>query len=222
MSDTSPSPGAGTATAATLESGGGERDRSRALVEAAYQLLDESGLEGLTIRSVLARTGLARRAFYDRFQGKDDLVLAVFENSLRAAAVHFERITRHRPSALEALHDIVSGIVVGQLDTTNAAIARRGAALSREHLRLAQSRPEELQKVLQPLLDVIASHIVRGIATGELRDADPQTQARLLYNLVSNTVQTVLLSEEGAQADRLRRDRLGQDLWEFCRRALIA
>ena len=49
--------------------------RKQSIVEAAYALLDEEGLEGLTIRAMLKRTGLARRAFYERFAGKDDLVL---------------------------------------------------------------------------------------------------------------------------------------------------
>ncbi|MFD2429696.1 hypothetical protein ACFSUK_19240 [Sphingobium scionense] len=38
-------------------------DRNQQIVAAAYDLLDEEGLEGLTIRAVLQRTGLARRAF---------------------------------------------------------------------------------------------------------------------------------------------------------------
>ena len=57
-------------------------DRNQQIVAAAYDLLDEEGLEGLTIRAVLQRTGLARRALYDRFAGKDDLVLAVFDHTI--------------------------------------------------------------------------------------------------------------------------------------------
>jgi AcrR family transcriptional regulator len=200
----------------------GEQDRTRLLVRAAYDLLDESGLEGLTIRAVLARAGLARRAFYERFQGKDDLVLAVFDSSLRAAGVQFREITSRCAGPVEALEAVVTGIVVGQLGQDRMGANRRGAALSREHLRLAQTRPAELNSALEPLLDVIAGQLATGIGQGLFRNVDPQLQARLIYNLVSTTVHTVLLAEEGGAADPAEREGLAEDLWEFCRRAIIA
>ncbi len=200
----------------------GERSRRQTLIDAAYELLDEGGLEELTIRAVLARTGLARRAFYECFQGKDDLVLAVFDSSLRAAALQFRDITGQCASPEEALRAVVTGIVVGQLGYDNMFDNRRGAALSREHLRLAQTRQGELQSALQPLLDEIAGHVSDGIAAGRFRDADPQLQARLIYNLVSTTVHTVLLAEEGGTADPRERSALAEAIWEFCRRGIMA
>lgn len=200
----------------------GEPDRKALLVSAAYDLLDESGLEGLTIRAVLSRTGLARRAFYECFQGKDDLVLAVFESSLRAAAVYFRDATASCASPEEALQAIVTGIVVGQSGYGNMGANRRGAALSREHLRLAQTRPEELQLSLQPLLDLIAGRVSEGIAAGRFRKADPRLQAELIYNLLSTTVHTMLLAEEGGVPDRHEREGLAVGIWEFCRRGIVA
>jgi AcrR family transcriptional regulator len=205
----------------------GENDRSRLLIEAAHDLLDEAGLEGLTIRAVLARTGLARRAFYERFQGKDDLVLAVFDSSLRSAALRFGEMTRQVASPTEALRLIVSGIVVGQLGHgqnggMEGGAHLRSAALSREHLRLAQSRPAELQAALQPLLDLMAGLVAAGIGNGEFRPAEPHLQARLIYNLVSTTVHTVLLQEEGGAPDLSEREALAAAIWDFCRRAIVA
>lgn len=201
----------------------GERSRTRALLDAAYDLLDEQGLEGLTIRAVLSRTGLARRAFYERFQGKDDLVLAVFDSSLRDAARQFGDMAAKCSSPLEALRMIVNNIVVGEMGYHGSGAHRRSAALSREHLRLAQTRPAELQSALAPLLDLIADHVREGIRQGLLREADPQLHARLIYNLVSTTVHTLLLQEEeGAAGSREDREALADALWEFCRRAIIA
>lgn len=200
-----------------------EQDRTRMLLNAAYELLDEQGLEGLTIRAVLSRAGLARRAFYERFQGKDDLVLAVFDGSLRSAARLFHEMTAQSSSPLEALRVIVTRLVIGQLGYADDGGYRRGAALSREHLRLAQSRPGELQSALAPLLDLMAGHVSEGIRQGLFREADPQTQARLVYNLVSTTLHTMLLQEEeGGGADRKEREALADVIWEFCRRAIIA
>lgn len=200
----------------------GDAGRTRALIDAAYELLDEGGLEGLTIRAVLAKAGLARRAFYERFNGKDDLVLAVFDESLRSAAVHFRKMTVDCMTPLEALQIIVNGIVLGQLGYSAESGNLRSAALSREHMRLAEARPEELQSALRPLLDLISGLVEQGIAEGTLRRSDPALQARMIYNLVSTTVHTLLLSEEGVDPDRTRREDMATALWEFCRRAIVA
>src|ERR1700712_5163154 len=75
--------------------------RSRQIVDAAYELLEREGLEGLTIRAVLNKTGLSRRAFYERFADKDDMVLAVFEQTIRAAAVHYGELVNGTNDPME-------------------------------------------------------------------------------------------------------------------------
>lgn len=207
--------------------------RARKIVEAAYELLDEGGLEGLTIRAVLARTGLARRAFYENFSGKDDLVLAVFEQTIRLAANYYRLEATHLSRPLERLRLIVTSIGLGasgiaeldQAGPTGAAHAygqRRNAALSREHLRLADTHPRELQAALAPLLVLIAEQLREGVALGEVRDCEPDLTAKLIYNLVSTTTHAELLAEETGRRNPDRRLLLASELWEFCRRAVVA
>jgi AcrR family transcriptional regulator len=209
-----------------LETGGGQiLERSRKIVDAAYELLEEHGLDGLTIRAVLHRTGLSRRAFYERFEGKDDLVLAVFEHTIRRAAGYMTELVSTTADPLERLRVIVTSIVLGSITLAapeGAQSNRRGAALSREHLRLAESRPADLQAALSPLHAVITQHLSDGMQAGCIRRDDPQRMAALVYNLVSTTVHTELLANETARPDRVRRARLAADIWEFCRRAIAA
>ena len=200
-------------------------ERSRQIVEAAYELLDEEGLEGLTIRAVLKRTGLARRAFYERFAGKDDLVLAVFEQTIRLAASHYSAQVISLPDPMQRLELIVTCIVLGRAtpdSPDDERSNRRGAAMSREHLRLAESRPDDLQAALDPLILLIARQLSDGMEVGSVRADAPQRLATLVYNLVSTTVHTELLAQETARPDHERRVRLAADLWEFCRRAIAA
>jgi hypothetical protein len=91
--------------------------------------------------------------------------------------------------------------------------------MSREHLRLAESRPEELQAALRPLISLIAEQLADGMAVGAVRDADPHRLASLVYNLVSTTVHTELLSPVTARADR---EQLAGEIWAFCRQAVAA
>jgi AcrR family transcriptional regulator len=200
-------------------------ERSRQIVAAAYEILGEDGLEGLTIRAVLKRTGLARRAFYERFAGKDDLMLAVFEATIRSAASLCGERIRALADPIERLKLIVACIVLGRsaLDgATDEPGNRRGAAMSREHLRLADTRPHDLAAALNPLIDLITQQLSDGMAAKLVRDDDPRRLATLVYNLVSATVQTELLSQETTRPDQPQRARLAADIWEFCRRAIVA
>ena len=200
-------------------------ERSRKIVEAAYELLEEEGLEGLTIRAVLNKTGLSRRAFYERFEGKDDLVLAVFEETIRMARQLFQQQVAELEEPMARLKLIVTYIVLGRdMQSTggNSQGGRRGAALSREHLRLAEARPHDLQAALKPLIELIAEQLAAGMAVGVVRKDDPQRLAVLVYNLVSTTVHTELLTKESLQSNQAAKLQLANDIWEFCRRAIAA
>jgi AcrR family transcriptional regulator len=198
-------------------------ERTNAIIAAAYELIDEGGLEDLTIRAVLKRTGLARRAFYERFAGKDDLVLAVFAQAMVFAAGMFSRLVEPIPDPMDRLRAIVLSIGRGAGSPDEPAsgeASRMAAALSREHMRLAEARPEDLQAALKPLVVVLARQIRDAMATGQVRQTDPDRLAQFIYNLVATTVHTELISDPGG--DGGRRELLADELWEFCRRAISA
>ena len=198
-------------------------ERSRQIVEAAYELLEEKGLEGLTIRAVLKRTGLSRRAFYERFADKDELVLAVFEHTIRMAAGRYSEQVAALEDPVERVKLIIMCLVLGKSSPDamdRAESGRRGAAMSREHLRLAESRPDDLQAALSPLLTLIAQQLSDGMDSRSVRRCDPHRLAALVYNLVSTTAHTELLTQKTARPDWSRRVQLAADVWEFCRRAL--
>ena len=94
--------------------------------------------------------------------------------------------------------------------------------MSREHLRLAESRPNELQTALSPLMTLIARQLSDGMELGVVRHCAAGRLAALVYNLVSTTVHSELLAQETAQPDPARRAELAADIWEFCRRAIAA
>jgi AcrR family transcriptional regulator len=200
-------------------------ERSRQIVDAAYELLEEEGLEGLTIRAVLTRTGLSRRAFYERFADKDELVLAVFEHTIRLASSQYSKQVDALADPLLRLKLILTCLVLGQStphETRRRDSGRRGAAMSREHLRLAHSRPDDLQAALSPLLSLIAKQLDDGMHSGLIRRCDPNRLAALVYNLVASTAHTELLAQKTARPDWAKRAQLAEDTWEFCRRAVSA
>jgi AcrR family transcriptional regulator len=194
------------------------------LVGAAYQLLNECGLDGLTVQAVLKRTGLNRRTFYELFSGKDDLMLAIFEHCLLAVAVECRAQIENMRSPLERLRFIVAYLVIGKpTDPTDPSRnIRRNAALCREHMRLAESHPNELRTALRPLTTLLSEQLIAGIECGEVRNCAPERLANLVYNLVSTTVHAEVLASEAGTPDWTHRTQLAEDLWEFCRGAISA
>lgn len=51
--------------------------RREALIDAAHALVDEHGLEAVTVEAVCRRAGVSARTFFNYFQSKDDAVLGL-------------------------------------------------------------------------------------------------------------------------------------------------
>lgn len=200
-------------------------ERTGQIVAAAYELLDAGGLDELTIRAVLKRTGLARRAFYEQFAGKDDLVLAVFEQAMRYAAQMYEEMVAPIADPLERLRTVIVSIGSGgpfPEEAGGSDGSRLAAALSREHMRLGEARPAELQAALEPLMTLLVRLLRAGMDAGVVRAGEPERFAIFIYNLVATTLHTELIAGESRRTLSERRDLLAADLWDFVRRAIAA
>jgi len=191
--------------------------RSRKLVRAAQEILAAAGVEGLTVRSVLDRTRLSRRAFYERFHGIDDLLLAVFEQTFRDGATALRAQLASIDDPLERLRSVIETMLLGPGAATSI---RYAVVMSREHLRLAESRPDDLERALEPLTTVIAEQLAAGMERGVVRQADPHQLATLVQTLVAATMHASLLSR--AAAPETRAEDSAAALWEFCLRAVRA
>ena len=111
--------------------------RKQSIIAAANDLLEEVGLDGLTIRAILKRTGLARRAFYERFAGKDDLVLAVFDTTLE------ENLRLARREATD--EQLASALAeVRLLDWTERLPAGMGTELGERGARMSGGQRQRL------------------------------------------------------------------------------
>ena len=59
--------------------------RVQRFLDAAFELIDEKGTTEFTIQEVIDRSKQSLRGFYQYFDGKDELLLALFEETLREA-----------------------------------------------------------------------------------------------------------------------------------------
>jgi AcrR family transcriptional regulator len=180
--------------------------QSLKFVQAALELLGESDRADLTVTEVVERAGVSLRTFYQRFGSKDELMLAVLEESQ-----HYGRDLRQ--AALDAASDPSERLrmaVSGLLAEVPPHARSRRAALARENLRLAQMYPEEIQQLAEPTIELLTHEIERGIAAGLVRDDDPRALALMVYHLTSAHMVASLLETVDTKRSPLDAEQIGQ------------
>src|SRR5258708_31563853 len=65
--------------------------RVQRFLDAAFELIDERGTTEFTIQELVERSKQSLRGFYEYFDGKDELVLALFEETVREAGEDIRR-----------------------------------------------------------------------------------------------------------------------------------
>ncbi len=161
--------------------------RHAALLEAALDLVAQSGAGGLTVRGVCAGARLNDRYFYESFRSTDDLLLAVFDHEVgQASAAMLTAIAESPPDPVQRARAAIGtglrhltadprrGSLLIESQATDALRARRRGLIT----MLAQVMTEQGrallagQEALDPDMDLAALTLVAGgfdLVTGWLR-----------------------------------------------------
>jgi AcrR family transcriptional regulator len=184
--------------------------RSDRFVAAAIELLGERDESDFTIQDVVDKSNMSQRTFYTFFDGKDSLLLAVYETILRTTALPMLR------ERCDGITDPVLRLkaLLEALSEITAMPARLARGLSVLHLRLTESRPKDLTYALEPLHSLIVELLTAVADTGLLREDVPlATQAALLQELLLATSHSAVLA--GGRSTSV------EDLWAFCSAAIL-
>src|SRR3954452_12299360 len=81
--------------------------RVQRFLDAALELMNSAGGKEFTVQEVVERSGQSLRSFYQYFAGKYELLLALFEESVRSTAEHLEEVVAEESDPLERVHRFV-------------------------------------------------------------------------------------------------------------------
>jgi TetR/AcrR family transcriptional regulator len=182
------------------------------LVESARELVWDAGGPSFTVSQVVAAAATSLKSFYRCFASKDELLVALFEDDAKRGAEALASMVDAAADPLERLRTVVMGLfrfltVEGRLPYA--------AALVREHLRLAESHPEQLRGVLDPFVGVFEDAIAAAQAGGTVRAGDARRDARTLFHLVVSHLHAVICHQiEDSPTE------VAEELWAFCAAAL--
>lgn len=182
--------------------------RSDRFIQAATELLFETGNLDFTVQELVERSKMSLRSFYQHFGGKDELLLAVFEGAISTYVDTLRSTIEKIEDPLERLRVYVDNFHQAGRGPNQAA----SQALSRYLLLLTQTHPSELARVLEPQVALLSEIVEAGAARGQLRrDVAPATLTLLLNHTLMATVEMNVLGTH-LTGDEITSD----ELWAFC------
>ena len=182
------------------------------LVEAARACMWDTGVPAFTVAQVVTDAGTSLKAFYRCFAGKDELLVALFEDDARRGAAALQALVEREDEPMARLRAAVVGLF--RFLTVDGRLPY-AAALVREHLRLAEARPHELRRVLDPFVELFARELRVATSAGVVRPGDAERDARTLFHLVVSHLHALICHQiEDTPGD------VADGLWAFCAAAL--
>jgi len=184
--------------------------QARQIVEGARGLVAERGAAVST--QELAKAGhVALQTFYRYFASKDELFLAVFEETIAGGCEALREAARVLDDPIDRLHFYVTEALTEQ---TGPAIPQ---FLTSEHYRLQQLYPAEVAAALQPFVDLLVPELRTAARDGALAPGDVARDALFVTRLVLSA-----FHYQAFAPDPVDRERERQALWAFCLRGLGA
>ena len=189
--------------------------RIQRFLDAAFALMDEKGSTEFTIQEVIDRSKQSMRGFYQYFDGKDELLLALFEETVREATEDLRGVIETKVDPLERLHDFTIRLhewcePVGE--------RKRGThnrrPINEFSVQLAVTHPDRVQSAMAPISRMLIELLDAAVAVEAIKVANTRHTAVLM-------LQTVMYSWIGNRLIQDPRMRLtAEETWEFCFRGL--
>ena len=192
--------------------------RVQRFLDAAFALIDEKGTTEFTIQEVLDRSKQSLRGFYQYFDGKDELLLALFEETIREANDDLVSVVETASEPFERLR--VFTIRLHEWCDPSETPRKRGAHNRRPimefSVQLAVNHPERVKAAMAPISLMMLELIQGANSAGVINVADPRRASALMQ-------QTVMYSWFGNRLVENPRMRVtAEETWEFCLRGLGA
>lgn len=185
--------------------------RSTKFLTTALELVQESGQTNFTLQTLADRSNLSLRTFYQHFSGKDELLLALYED----VTAQYTETIREKVEAADG--------PMGQLEAWCKAVLSRPGS-SREvggrlvliyNLTLEMDQPEAFAKVWAPHRKLLTQILTACSEAGLIRDDLTLAQLTSLLGYTLTSFGQFNALHEGDEAS------LTDDVvWSWCRRAI--
>jgi AcrR family transcriptional regulator len=204
-------------------------NRVQRFLDAALELMDAGDTKEFTVQEVVERSGQSLRSFYQYFGGKHELLLALFEESIRATADHLRALVADEDDSFARVRRFVVEYYrlcrpapkrkAGAKDKAGSKdkVASKQLAPSPVLVDFAQqlltAHPAEAARAFVPLVALFEEVLDAAAADGAIRGgintrriAGVVLQA-IMFNAFSATIAGTSVSPDGADA--------AEELWDL-------
>jgi AcrR family transcriptional regulator len=177
--------------------------RVQRFLDAAQAIITEKGTTDFTVQEVVDRSRQSLRSFYQHFDGKHELLLALFEDALRRATAQIAAAAAGHDDPVTALKTAV--LLLFELSRPDPGAHR--PLFTDFAAQLLLSHPAEVRRVHAPLLDLLTELTTAAADAGQLRAGTEPRRAAAL------TMETVMfVAQSSGHPD---------EIWDFCAHGII-
>jgi len=192
--------------------------RAQGFIDAAFELMDEKGTTEFTIQEVVDRSKQSLRGFYQYFDGKDELLLALFEETIREATDDIRSAVDDESDPIARLR--AYSIRLHEWCEPPDKPRKRGShnrrPVSEFMVTLASNHPARVKAAMEPVSYLLLELVEEGVAAGAISVPDTRRAVALIQ-------QTVMFSWFGNRLVTNPKARLtAEETWEFCLNGLSA
>lgn len=182
--------------------------RVQRFLDAAQAIITEKGTTDFTVQEVVDRSKQSLRSFYLQFDGKHELLLALFEDALSRTAEQIRAAAVDKDDALDRLQLAVE--LLFELCRPDPTAQR--PLFTDSAPQLLVSHPAQVKVAHTPLLTLFTELMVDADKAGLLRaDVDPHRMAAMVMQTVMFTAQS-----NGGIDDETSYPISAEEIWEFC------
>ena len=187
-------------------------ERVQRFLDAAFALIDEKGSTDFTIQEVIDRSQQSLRAFYQHFNGKDELLLALFEETVQEAADDIRKTVDAETKPLERVHLFVLSLHAwcDPFDRPRRRGSHNRLPIMDFMLRLAADHPDRVKSAVAPVSLTLVELLDEAVAAGAINVPDTRHAAALIQQTVFST----WLGDRLVSNPRARPT--AEETWAFC------
>lgn len=186
--------------------------RSSRFLATALELVEESGKADFTIQTLIERSNLSLRAFYQHFAGKEELMLALYEN----VTSQFTENIRQEVAAADGPLEQLEAFCRGVLSRAESSEAVGGRVVTIYNLSLEIERPADFAKVWEPHLKMLTKILTSCARAGLVRTDLTPAQLTTLLNSTLTALAQIGVFHLGGKGTKLTED----DMWAWCKQAV--
>lgn len=158
--------------------------RVQRFLDAALELMTTSTGKDFTVQEVVERSGQSLRSFYQYFAGKYELLLALFEESVRTTAEHLSQEIEGESDPRARLHRFITAYY-RVCQPGGSGGGKTGPALAQFAQQLLTEHPKEAARAFGPLVALLVEVLDDAAAAGAIR---PRLDHRRIAGIVLQAV----------------------------------